>query len=67
MPNTDKEREYWNAQKHGSKTTDNENPEDKGEEQPSVERGERLDTGKTIARGGKSEGKVPGTNESTGK
>ena len=27
---------------------------------PSEERGERIDTGKTIARGGKEEGNVPG-------
>jgi hypothetical protein len=33
---------------------------------PSIERGERLDSGKTIARGGKDDGHVPGaTAEST--
>ena len=30
---------------------------------PGAERGERMETGKTIARGGKSTGKVPGTTE----
>lgn len=32
----------------------------KPETQPAEERGERLDTGKTIARGGKEDGDVPG-------
>jgi hypothetical protein len=31
--------------------------------QPSEERGERLDTGRTIARGGKAQGDVPGATE----
>jgi hypothetical protein len=30
---------------------------------PAAERGERTDTGRTIARGGKSEGEVPGGTE----
>ena len=30
------------------------------EKDPAVERGERIDTGKTIARGGKTTGTVPG-------
>jgi hypothetical protein len=30
---------------------------------PSQERGERIDTGKTIARGGKTTGDVPGATE----
>jgi hypothetical protein len=30
------------------------------EQQPAVERGERLDSGKTIARGSRSHGFVPG-------
>lgn len=30
---------------------------------PAAERGERNDTGKTIQRGGKSKGKVPGATE----
>jgi hypothetical protein len=33
------------------------------EEDPAVERGERIDTGKTIHRGGKSAGHVPGATE----
>jgi hypothetical protein len=33
------------------------------EEEPAVERGERIDTGKTIARGGKTTGHVPGATE----
>jgi hypothetical protein len=33
------------------------------EKDPAVERGERIHTGKTIARGGKETGHVPGTNE----
>jgi len=33
------------------------------EQDPAVERGERLDTGKTIARGGKEKGSVPGATE----
>jgi hypothetical protein len=33
------------------------------EEDPAVERGERIDTGKTIARGGKEAGRVPGASE----
>jgi hypothetical protein len=33
------------------------------EEDPAVERGERIDTGKTIARGGKESGHVPGATE----
>lgn len=32
----------------------------KPETTPAEERGERIDTGKAIARGGKSEGDVPG-------
>ena len=35
------------------------------EEDASIERGERLDSGKTIARGGKETGPVPGASEST--
>jgi hypothetical protein len=44
-------------------------PHDKGqtdhpvEKDPAVERGERIDTGKTIHRGGKSTGHVPGATE----
>jgi hypothetical protein len=34
------------------------------EQDPAVERGERIDTGKTIARGGKTDGHVPGATES---
>ena len=30
---------------------------------PAQERGERIDTGKSIARGGKEEGRVPGAEE----
>jgi hypothetical protein len=30
------------------------------ETEPAQERGERLDTGRTIARGGKTSGEVPG-------
>lgn len=41
-----------------------ESPEQPGtkppETTPAEERGERIDTGRTIARGGKSEGEVPG-------
>jgi hypothetical protein len=33
------------------------------EEDPAVERGERIDTGKTIARGGKERGHVPGASQ----
>lgn len=33
------------------------------EQEPAVERGERLDTGKTIQRGGKTSGKVKGAAE----
>jgi len=39
-------------------------PEDHPVEQdPAVERGERIHTGKTIARGGKEDGNVPGATE----
>jgi hypothetical protein len=34
------------------------------EEEPAVDRGERLDAGKTIARGGHETGRVPGAEES---
>ena len=34
------------------------------EEDPAVERGERIDAGKTIARGGRETGRVPGAEES---
>jgi hypothetical protein len=34
------------------------------EEQPAVDRGERIDAGKTIARGGHETGRVPGAEES---
>lgn len=34
------------------------------EELPAVERGERIDAGKTIARGGRETGRVPGAEES---
>jgi len=33
------------------------------EEQPAVERGERIDAGKTIARGGHDQGRVPGADD----
>jgi hypothetical protein len=33
------------------------------EQDPAVERGERIDTGKTIHRGGKTTGYVPGATE----
>jgi hypothetical protein len=36
------------------------------EKDPAVERGERLDTGKTIARAGKTTGVVPGATENSG-
>lgn len=39
---------------------------DKQETTPAEERGERLDTGKTIARGGKDGGTVPGAEPSGG-
>jgi hypothetical protein len=34
------------------------------QEEPDAERGERIETGKAIARGGRSEGQVPGATES---
>ena len=37
---------------------------DEPETTANQERGERIDTGKTIARGGKEKGRVPGTDES---
>lgn len=37
--------------------------DDSVEDEPAVERGERIDTGKAIARGGKETGKVPGATE----
>ena len=37
---------------------------DHQETTPAQERGERIDTGKTIARGGKEHGHVPGGEES---
>jgi hypothetical protein len=37
---------------------------DETETTPAQERGERLDTGKAIARGGKEHGHVPGADES---
>jgi len=33
------------------------------EEDPAVEQGERIDTGKAIVRGGKEQGHVPGATE----
>jgi hypothetical protein len=33
------------------------------EKEPAVERGERIETGKSIARGGKDTGHVPGATE----
>jgi hypothetical protein len=38
----------------------------KPETTPAEERGERIDTGKTIARGGKTEGTVPGAEPADG-
>lgn len=38
-----------------------EQPGARVEEDPAVERGERIATGKQIARGGKTTGSVPGT------
>jgi len=38
-------------------------PEPAPEKDPAAERGERIDTGKTIARGGKESGPVPGATE----
>jgi hypothetical protein len=35
------------------------------EQDPAVERGERIRTGKTIARGGKTSGHVPGASEAS--
>ena len=49
-----------------SEDQDQANPRTKSERedlQPAEERGERLDTGRTIARGGKDEGPVPGATE----
>jgi hypothetical protein len=46
------------ADPHGPRTADH-----PVEEDPAVERGERIDTGKTIARGGKETGHVPGATE----
>jgi hypothetical protein len=46
------------ADPHGTGTADR-----PVEEDPAVERGERIDTGKTIARGGKETGHVPGATE----
>jgi hypothetical protein len=37
--------------------------QDSIEDDPAVERGERIDTGKDIARGGKEKGKVPGATD----
>lgn len=37
----------------------------KSETTPAQERGERIDTGKTIARGGKTTGHVPGATPSS--
>lgn len=36
------------------------------EKDPAVERGERIDHGKQIARGGKEDGDVPGATEQSG-
>jgi len=49
-------------------TTEDENPgrkvdRDSEETGGAAERGERTDTGKTIARGGKTKGEVPGATE----
>ena len=41
-------------------TTHEEDDQKETEKDPAVERGERIDTGKRIARGGKEEGAVPG-------
>jgi hypothetical protein len=38
-------------------------PEQAPETDPAAERGERIETGKTIARGGKTTGHVPGATE----
>lgn len=38
---------------------------DEPETTPDQERGERIDTGKTIARGGKEDGRVPGAEPTT--
>ena len=43
--------------------TKNPTTSQKAELTPDQERGERIDTGKTIARGGKTTGQVPGATE----
>ena len=53
------EKEKRSAKNSSEKTPSRETVE-KTEEDPAVERGERLQAGKQIARSGKSEGKVPG-------
>ena len=52
----------------GTNLQPDQHPEaDKQETTPAQERGERLDTGKTIARGGKDDGPVPGAEPADGR
>lgn len=46
--------------KNKSEKTPSRETVEKTEQEPAVERGERLQAGKQIARSGKSDGKVPG-------
>lgn len=57
-PDSDRDHRRGDSQVEGKEIADV--AEDAG-----VERGERIDSGKTIARGGKDTGHVPGAEEST--
>lgn len=56
MPSKNENR----SEKQPSKKTPSKETVERTEEDPAVERGDRIHTGKQIARSGKSQGKVPG-------
>ena len=65
MADTGKRGKKRPPQRSGQSTAphDSETANHPVEEEPAVERGERIATGKAIARGGKSTGQVPGATE----
>ncbi len=60
MPSANQKQSESDADREAAKKTPSEKTVEQTEQDPAVERGERIHTGKQIARGGKSKGKVPG-------
>ena len=64
MKQPDNQARHDHSQQEQTKTKENlAQTAEQATPDPGAERGERMETGKTIARGGKSTGKVPGASE----